>query len=77
MSSEPCGSLPVTHGSISVSYCHHHLAWHLTALRFYEEGDDDMRRMDSCQRSYGPFDSQADIYRDVVELVARFLVPPT
>ncbi len=61
MSTEPCGSLPVTGINLSVSYCHHHMAWSAVTTTHHQTTDADVMVLHSATATFGPFDSWADV----------------
>jgi hypothetical protein len=61
MSTEPCGSLPVTNWDVSVSYCHHHMAWHARCATWHQTSDEDLRVIHTEHATFGPFDSWDDV----------------
>ncbi len=67
MSTEPCGSLPVVHLGVGISYCVHHMAWSATISTHRQTGEDDLEHLDSHRATFGPFDAWEDVQRWVVE----------
>jgi hypothetical protein len=61
MSVEPCGSLPVTHLTVSAHYCRHHQAWSVNASIHTDTGTDDLHVVLSEHRTFGPFDHEDEV----------------
>ncbi len=77
MSTEPCGSLPVTTWSAMVSYCHHHLAWHGTVSTAHQTSESEIALVHTGQITFGPFDSWEDVAAWIQEQVLDpSVVPP-
>lgn len=67
MSTEPCGSLPVTSLHLMVTYCHHHMAWHATCSTAHQTSEDSIKLTHLRSCTFGPFDAWGDVTRWVEE----------
>ncbi len=61
MSSEPCGSLPVSGINVSAFYCHAHGAWSAHVITHYQAGGDDLEVLHQQSMRFGPFDSEDEV----------------
>ncbi len=61
MSTEPCGSLPVTTWSAMASYCHHHMAWHASVATCHQTAEDKIHVIHRREATFGPFDAWEDV----------------
>lgn len=61
MSTEPCGSLPVTTWDVSVSYCEVHMAWFARTATWLQTSEEDIELLHRQAVTFGPFDSWADV----------------
>jgi hypothetical protein len=73
VSTEPCGSLPVTTWNVQASYCHHHEAWHASTSTTHQTSDAEVRVIHHRSATFGPFDA----WDDVTEWVGRHLLDPS
>ncbi len=67
MSTEPCGSLPVTSLDLMISYCHHHMAWFAMIAYNHQSAGDNITTIGRDEMSFGPFDAWEDVAAWVAE----------
>ncbi len=76
MSVEPCGSLPVTHLSVSAHWCEHHLAWSCNFHVARQTTDEDLEIRHMEHLAFGPFDSWDDVVDWIMSRLEDPSLPP-
>ncbi len=61
MSTEPCGSLPVSGINVSAFYCHHHMAWSACVQTYTQQREGHLEEHTSESMRFGPFDSEDEV----------------
>lgn len=74
--SEPCASIPKSHVSLDLVWCHHHQAWTLTGLVYDEDADITLDEGRSTVVRFGPFDDSSDVMRAASRFLADALRLP-